>query len=1076
MNNLLRTLTESQVRPNSDLKLLLSSVKEYRRAQQSHDTKLADPFYDSLEGLLVDLKTVTIDNRDAEAFLKPVVKAEVPDYYDVISNPMDFQTMSRKVKAKQYKSKKEFKDDLDLIWTNCFTYNASEKHPLRKCAQRLQIKAEKLLANITDRKERTDPPIPPELASTRIKLNGVLTNGRTHTRSPSLTKAPSKVPTPQPGKAIVKIPRQNVKFEESPAIVRTPEGMALFRELDKSFEAGPSRQVIEHLRQLAPHVEYEADPEPGDVGIKEEVDDSAILGDKRKVSPLVPERPLKRARLDVNGASSSSSSAYDKALPLWWGAAQSDFMLANGLPEIPFSSSHAHRNRKPHPFQVPQQPIPKSEPANRPNHVPVPISAVPSTSSALLPSSSSSSSHPTPNPNSINPTNQHQPKPKRKKKRKKPHDESSLEPYRPEDHPKALLTLMNNNIRTMKRVRHTHAKFAALGLTKDGGGGGEGDGDGDNPPAGTGVGTGAGIASGVGGAGGAGGNVDIVLDEVTDDQIDDRPWSVPLRRVRPNPTLDSSLTPPTTAYIPASGIDLGPQHADDCLRWTNTKVLEHAGFQGTSRAALDVLVGVTSEYLFNVGRTIRFLCDKFGSSGRMSAEEIVLHTLFESGTAKVQDLERYIKDDVERYGGRLGELERKIIGAYREATAVETLEDEGLFEEEDEEEASALALGEFGDEVGLDYFGLKELGIADEFGLSSLTVPKRLLRRKKMRNVEAPAAKPTEPPPPFPPPPPFIPLTSDKIPDQIGLLQPYYSERVKSLAPPPPPPTSTLPPSSTSSLASIPTLSGPSIPGIPPLSGPQIQIRPIPTASSTSTSQPYSIPSIPASTPSTSSLPSIPGSIPAPVPTPPRDLILPDDQPSASQVKMGPLGQIIKVNAAQAGAKKKKDKDKDKGGDKGANANAGMRSAGPGGSAGGVGGGGIGILGGNLYRMASPADEKVGIVGVNGNGIGGGVGVGGAGLIGAVNNGVNGTANSGVNGVNGIGNGTPMVVDGTGAGTTTGGAKKKKSATGVGSGNGRKKKGANANGTNGVDGQGQQGQGGQGGQRSSFPPAVTASA
>jgi len=39
---------------------------------------------------------------------------------------MDFQTMSRKVKAKQYKSKKEFKDDLDLIWNNCFTYNASE--------------------------------------------------------------------------------------------------------------------------------------------------------------------------------------------------------------------------------------------------------------------------------------------------------------------------------------------------------------------------------------------------------------------------------------------------------------------------------------------------------------------------------------------------------------------------------------------------------------------------------------------------------------------------------------------------------------------------------------------------------------------------------------------------------------------------------------------------------------------------------------------------------------------------------------------------------------------------------------
>lgn len=44
----------------------------------------------------------------------------------VIANPMDLQTMLKKVKQKQYKSKKDFKDDLDLIWSNCFTYNATE--------------------------------------------------------------------------------------------------------------------------------------------------------------------------------------------------------------------------------------------------------------------------------------------------------------------------------------------------------------------------------------------------------------------------------------------------------------------------------------------------------------------------------------------------------------------------------------------------------------------------------------------------------------------------------------------------------------------------------------------------------------------------------------------------------------------------------------------------------------------------------------------------------------------------------------------------------------------------------------
>jgi transcriptional activator SPT7 len=124
MNNLLRTLTESQVQATPDLKLLLNTVKDARR--QGYDNKASEPFYDSLEGILHDLRTVTMDNHDAEAFLKPVAKSDVPDYYDVISNPMDLQSMLKKVKAKQYKSKREFNDDLGLIWSNCFTYNATE--------------------------------------------------------------------------------------------------------------------------------------------------------------------------------------------------------------------------------------------------------------------------------------------------------------------------------------------------------------------------------------------------------------------------------------------------------------------------------------------------------------------------------------------------------------------------------------------------------------------------------------------------------------------------------------------------------------------------------------------------------------------------------------------------------------------------------------------------------------------------------------------------------------------------------------------------------------------------------------
>lgn len=127
----------------------------------------------------------------------------------------------------------------------------------------------------------------------------------------------------------------------------------------------------------------------------------------------------------------------------------------------------------------------------------------------------------------------------------------------------------------------------------------------------------------------------------------------------------------------------------------------------------------------------------FHPSHHCTQQEIILHTLFESGSSKVQDLERYISDDVERYGARLSELEKKLVGAYRELTANETLEDEGLFDEEDEEETGALAMGDFADMLGEDYLGLRELGIAAEFGMSSLSIPKRLLKGKKGKGVVA---------------------------------------------------------------------------------------------------------------------------------------------------------------------------------------------------------------------------------------------------------------------------------------------------------------------------------------------------
>jgi transcriptional activator SPT7 len=63
---------------------------------------------------------------------------------------MDLGTMTKKLKALQYKSKQEFVDDLNLIWANCLKYNTNPEHFLRKHALYMRKETEKLIPLIPD--------------------------------------------------------------------------------------------------------------------------------------------------------------------------------------------------------------------------------------------------------------------------------------------------------------------------------------------------------------------------------------------------------------------------------------------------------------------------------------------------------------------------------------------------------------------------------------------------------------------------------------------------------------------------------------------------------------------------------------------------------------------------------------------------------------------------------------------------------------------------------------------------------------------------------------------------------------
>ncbi|KAF9890667.1 hypothetical protein FE257_005798 [Aspergillus nanangensis] len=63
------------------------------------------------------------NNKHAWPFITPVDRDEVPDYYNVITSPMDLSTIEEKLESDSYTSPKELVSDLKLIFSNCRQYN-----------------------------------------------------------------------------------------------------------------------------------------------------------------------------------------------------------------------------------------------------------------------------------------------------------------------------------------------------------------------------------------------------------------------------------------------------------------------------------------------------------------------------------------------------------------------------------------------------------------------------------------------------------------------------------------------------------------------------------------------------------------------------------------------------------------------------------------------------------------------------------------------------------------------------------------------------------------------------------------
>ncbi|GAA5890246.1 hypothetical protein JCM8208_002750 [Rhodotorula glutinis] len=764
------------------------------------DKSAANDFQETLERIVNEIRNTT---EHSGPFLQKVRKADVPDYYDVIKRPMDLATLLKKVKQQSYRTKKAFAEDLDLIWSNCLHYNSHPSHPLRASAEALRAKSNQLLEFITDpaltqrqllmasvgvhRAGSTRIGTPDEDAdgdsededarskrgiSERL-LNGV--NGDYH-RDSSASPAPSRSATPslarRLNRKISTAPLARISaspdptpaptelpFEEHLAFVRTPQGMQEFLLLDQeltrlegsgfkpvrssallppsafapsastSTALGPpahkkrkKEQVADLVSRLNPDILPSTAAPPSSSTAADTPTSSAPTPappPSSRPRPRDPDDPLESLWWDVVGPCTTSSSL------LFSGSAPPPPPPpeTNGLNGHSTSASSSSA-----PAGPPAPPAPPALAAGMPHAPWVGYCATPRTSAVGLSASGARFGA-------------------QKGKGKARADEApaSRGKKRAAGGAKAdgLAVRMRRNCETLRRIRRvgdTLARESTAGdLESPYVSASEGEEDGEEGPS-----------------------------EVGDGQ-EQRPAK--RRRARTGLVKVSGIPHEAMRCTATRGTA-----ARDAMRGVGAGLLEHAGFEGTSGGALDVLGHLAGEYLSNLGRTLRFYADRYSTD--LSEKDILTRTLSENGVPSPSHLSAHVTEDVDRYGQRLSDLLAKLERTRQDqldsffvpsSTSADELERAEKVFDGDE----AFVDGAWATRIGEDYFGVADQGLDVELAVQNLVLPKWLLRGEP-RPLDNESTSSTLA---YSPPPSFVPLTPSSISAQIGLLRPFYHLR-----------------------------------------------------------------------------------------------------------------------------------------------------------------------------------------------------------------------------------------------------------------------------------------------------------
>lgn len=255
-------------------------------------------------------------------------------------------------------------------------------------------------------------------------------------------------------------------------------------------------------------------------------------------------------------------------------------------------------------------------------------------------------------------------------------------------------------------------------------------------------------------------------------------------KYNPEPFHEADAEPHVVSS--ADDIVMAPQVCRAALQRSVAKLFYHAGFEELQPSAMDTITDIAADYFGKVIKSFKSYTEiemmdpclelmqrGYTAQPRYNAEEAILHTLSESGYS-VEALESYAKDEIERLGHKLtgihDRMKSHLGDLLRPAVTDATQDGAAAFDDGSEQ----FIGGDFAEELGEDFFGFKELGLAGEMG-GVLSVPLHLLQSRVRNQYQAQSQtqgssdtvlfEDLAPPDP---------VTKENIQEQIGLVKNFF--------------------------------------------------------------------------------------------------------------------------------------------------------------------------------------------------------------------------------------------------------------------------------------------------------------